>query len=36
VRMIAALPESPFREEIPQLLREAHQLLHNPSVVGGP
>jgi predicted aldo/keto reductase-like oxidoreductase len=36
VRMIAALPESPFREEIPQLLREAHQLLYNPSVVGGP
>jgi predicted aldo/keto reductase-like oxidoreductase len=35
-RMIAALPDSPFRAEIPRLLREAHQLLYNPSVVGGP
>jgi predicted aldo/keto reductase-like oxidoreductase len=30
--MIAALPESPFREQIPTLLREAHQLLWNPKV----
>jgi uncharacterized protein len=30
--MIAALPDSPFRERIPGLLREAHQLLWNPKV----
>ena len=30
--MVAALPDSPFREQIPGLLREAHQLLWNPKV----
>jgi predicted aldo/keto reductase-like oxidoreductase len=30
--MIAALPESPFREQIPGILREAHKLLFNPKV----
>ena len=30
--LIAALPDSPFREQIPTLLREAHQLLWNPKV----
>jgi predicted aldo/keto reductase-like oxidoreductase len=30
--MIAALPDSPFRERIPAMLREAHQLLWNPKV----
>jgi uncharacterized protein len=30
--MIAALPNSPFREQIPALLREAHQMLWNPKV----
>ena len=28
----AALPESPFRAEIPQLLRRAHETLYNPTV----
>jgi predicted aldo/keto reductase-like oxidoreductase len=32
VAMAAALPDSPFRDRIPQLLREAHQLLWNPKV----
>ena len=30
--MTAALPESPFRAEIPQLLRRAHETLYNPTV----
>ena len=30
--MRAALPESPFREQIPGLLREAHAMLHDPAV----
>jgi len=30
--MRAALPDSPFRAEIPGLLREAHALLHDPTV----
>jgi hypothetical protein len=30
--MIAALPDSPFREQIPAMLREAHQMLWNPKV----
>jgi hypothetical protein len=30
--MMAALPNSPFREQIPALLREAHKMLHNPKV----
>jgi len=30
--MTAALPDSPFRKEIPQLLRRAHETLYNPSV----
>ena len=30
--MIAALPDSPFREQIPGVLREAHKLLFNPKV----
>jgi predicted aldo/keto reductase-like oxidoreductase len=30
--MSAALPNSPFRDRIPALLREAHQLLWNPKV----
>jgi predicted aldo/keto reductase-like oxidoreductase len=32
----AALPESPFRQEIPALLREAHRVLYNPAVEAGP
>jgi len=28
----AALPESPFRAEIPTLLRRAHETLYNPAV----
>ena len=34
--MIAALPESPFRAQIPAMLREAHAALHNPDAVPGP
>jgi hypothetical protein len=30
--MTAALPDSPFRERIPEILREAHTLLWNPKV----
>ena len=30
--MTAALPDSPFREQIPEILREAHKLLWNPKV----
>jgi predicted aldo/keto reductase-like oxidoreductase len=30
--MVAALPDSPFAERIPALLREAHQMLFNPKV----
>jgi predicted aldo/keto reductase-like oxidoreductase len=30
--MVAALPDSPFREQIPGILREAHKLLWNPKV----
>jgi len=30
--MIAALPDSPFRAQIPSRLRQAHQRLHNPAV----
>jgi predicted aldo/keto reductase-like oxidoreductase len=30
--MAAALPDSPFREQIPGMLREAHKLLWNPKV----
>jgi predicted aldo/keto reductase-like oxidoreductase len=30
--MIAALSDSPFREQIPAILREAHQMLFNPKV----
>ena len=30
--MIAALPDSPFREQIPGVLREAHKMLFNPKV----
>ena len=30
--MVAALPDSPFREQIPAILHEAHQLLFNPKV----
>jgi predicted aldo/keto reductase-like oxidoreductase len=30
--MTAALPDSPFRTEIPQLLRRAHETLYNPTV----
>jgi len=30
--MTAALPDSPFRDQIPAILREAHQLLYNPKV----
>jgi predicted aldo/keto reductase-like oxidoreductase len=30
--MTAALPDSPFRNEIPQLLRRAHEALYNPTV----
>jgi len=29
--MVAALPDSPFREQIPTILREAHKLLFNPA-----
>jgi uncharacterized protein len=32
----AALPESPFRSMIPDLLRQAHASLHNPEVEAGP
>jgi uncharacterized protein len=32
----AALPDSPFRDTIPSLLREAHAGLHNPKVEAGP
>ena len=34
--MMAALARSPFREQIPALLRQAHAELHNPSVSAGP
>jgi predicted aldo/keto reductase-like oxidoreductase len=34
--MIAALPASPFREQIPALLREAHALLYDAAVEPGP
>jgi predicted aldo/keto reductase-like oxidoreductase len=34
--LVAALPASPYRQELPRLLREAHLALHNPAVVGGP
>jgi uncharacterized protein len=30
--MTAALPDSPFKAEIPQLLRRAHETLYNPAV----
>jgi len=30
--MTAALPDSPFREQIPAMLREAHKILFNPKV----
>ena len=30
--MTAALPDSPFKKEIPQLLRRAHETLYNPAV----
>jgi predicted aldo/keto reductase-like oxidoreductase len=30
--MVAALPDSPFREQIPEILREAHKMLFNPEV----
>ncbi len=30
--MIAALPDSPFREQIPAILRDAHKMLFNPKV----
>lgn len=31
-QMIAALPDSPFREQIPGILHEAHKMLFNPKV----
>jgi predicted aldo/keto reductase-like oxidoreductase len=31
-QMIAALPDSPFRAQIPVILREAHKMLFNPKV----
>jgi predicted aldo/keto reductase-like oxidoreductase len=31
-----ALPDSPFRKQIPELLRAAHRVLHNPAVEGLP
>ena len=31
-QLVAALPDSPFRAEIPARLRRAHALLHDPSV----
>ena len=31
-----ALPDSPFRGEIPQLLRRAHEMLYNPTVKARP
>jgi predicted aldo/keto reductase-like oxidoreductase len=34
--MERALPDSPFRKEIPGLLRAAHRVLHNPAVEGLP
>ena len=34
--MIAALPDSPFREQIPGFLREAHSRLYNPKVLPQP
>jgi predicted aldo/keto reductase-like oxidoreductase len=34
--LVAALPDSPFRAEIPTLLREAHALLDNPKVIPMP
>jgi hypothetical protein len=30
--MIAALPDSPFREQIPAMLRKAHKMLFDPKV----
>jgi uncharacterized protein len=30
--MIAALPDSPFREQLPAILHDAHTLLFNPKV----
>lgn len=30
--MSAALPDSPFKAEIPTMLRQAHQMLFNPKV----
>ena len=35
-RLVAALSGSPFCQEIPRLLREAHAPLHNPSLVAAP
>jgi predicted aldo/keto reductase-like oxidoreductase len=35
-QMRAALPDSPFREQIPALLRETHALLHDPTVESQP
>ena len=34
--MRAALPDSPFRDQIPPLLRAAHDTLFDPNVEGGP
>ena len=34
--LVAALPDSPFRHELPQRLRAAHQRLYNPEVEPGP
>jgi predicted aldo/keto reductase-like oxidoreductase len=34
--LLAALPDSPFRAEMPQRLREAHTRLYNPDVEPGP
>ena len=34
--LVAALPDSPIRHQLPQLMREAHALLYNPRAVGQP
>jgi uncharacterized protein len=34
--IMAAMPESPFKDEIPALLRQAHAALYNPEVEAGP
>ena len=34
--LVAALPDFPFRADLPGLLRDAHALLHNPAVAAGP